>query len=247
MAVVYYLIIFSMLPFGGGKWQPILLACMAVSLGMIVFRLRGGTGSLLAWFVLVAAISRLDFLFLPWPAPLIVPVAFYIYMNRRHRWGIVTKWCPEAQEWRLGIIGYSVLGACSATLGLFIWYSLASPDLSRFAAMIPHLSWWMIIPAGLAFYCVNAAVEEWAFREILFKELSSTGFSISLVVLLQAISFGCLHWQGIPGGMAGVLLSGVYGVVQGWIRWRSGGLLAPWFSHVGADLVIFSLVLRGLA
>ncbi|WP_420075022.1 type II CAAX prenyl endopeptidase Rce1 family protein [Yersinia sp. 2542 StPb PI] len=71
--------------------------------------------------------------------------------------------------------------------------------------MIPHLSLWIIISAGVAFYCINAAVEKWVFRGILFKELSSERVSTEWVILLQAISFGCLHWQGIPGGKAGVL------------------------------------------
>ncbi|MBK5305034.1 MULTISPECIES: CPBP family intramembrane glutamic endopeptidase [Gammaproteobacteria] len=247
MITVYYLIIFSVLPFLEGGWQLTSMACAAILVGLVVTKVKAGSHSLFGLFVMVAAISRVEYFQLPWPVPLVVPIAAYAYIDSKRREKAGFKWWPGKEEWRASTWSYSILGAGCATLGLFVWYSIVSPDFSRFTAMIPHLSWWIIIPAGVAFYCINAAVEEWIFRGILFKELSFSGVSIGWIILFQAVSFGCLHWQGIPGGKAGVLLSGLYGVVQGWVRWRSGGLLAPWMSHVVADLVIFSLVLQSLA
>jgi membrane protease YdiL (CAAX protease family) len=246
MMAVYYLAIFSVLPFLDGRWQVTLVLSAAVLLGLVVGRVRGGRHSLFGLFVLIAAISRLEYFQLAWPVPLIVPIAVYAFVSLRYQEKSGLRWWPAKDEWRKSAWGYSILGAACATLGLCVWYVTVTPDLTRFTAMIPHLSWWVIIPAGIAFYCLNAAVEEWVFRGILFKELSVSGFAIGWIILMQAISFGCLHWQGIPGGKAGVLLSGLYGVVQGWLRWRSGGLLVPWMSHVAADLVIFSLVLQSL-
>lgn len=244
---LYYFIIFSVLPFLGGAWQLNFTFCALVLLGLVVEKVKGGRHSVLGLFVLVAILSRLECFHLVWPFPLIVPIALYALISSRRREKSGFKWWPGKEEWRASSCAYSILGAACATLGLCVWYATVSPDLSRFTAMIPNLSWWVIIPAGIAFYCLNAAVEEWVFRGILFKELSVSGVAIGWIILLQAISFGCLHWQGIPGGKAGVLLSGLYGIVQGWLRWRSGGLLVPWMSHVAADLVIFSLVLQSLA
>lgn len=246
MMNVYYLIIFSMLPFLDGSWQLTSISCIAVLVGLALTKIRGGILSLFGLFVIVAAICRVEYFQLPWPVPLIVPLAVYACIRLRQPEKTGFKWWPSKYEWRASTCFYSILGASSATFGLFVWYSVLSPDLSLFTALIPHLSLWIIITAGIAFYCINAAVEEWIFRGILFKELSSERVSTEWIILLQAISFGCLHWQGIPGGKAGVILSGLYGVIQGWIRWKSGGLLAPWISHLVADLVIFSLVLHSI-
>jgi len=239
-----YFLIFSILPFLSGDilWSIILLAIM---LSLMLFSMsRGNKFSLLSIFVITGIVSRISYLSIPWPIPLILPVIIYACFNSGRRL-IISCW-PDKKEFVFPTLFYALTGACCAALGLIVWHHVFKPDLSKFTALIPDFPLTVIIPIGVLFYCLNAVAEEIVFRGILFKELSATGMAFSTVIVFQAISFGFLHWQGIPGGVAGIVLTAVYGLVQGWIRWKSGGLLAPWLSHVFADLVIFTFVLHAL-
>ena len=58
-------------------------------------------------------------------------------------------------------------------------------------------------------------------------------------MILQASAFAILHFAaGFPNGIAGYLMTFVYGLILGYLRERTGGLLAPYVTHVVADLVI---------
>jgi membrane protease YdiL (CAAX protease family) len=62
-------------------------------------------------------------------------------------------------------------------------------------------------------------------------------------VALQAACFGAAHFvEGFPSGWLGFAMASVYGAMMGMVCRRSGGLLAPWIAHVGADLTIFALL-----
>jgi membrane protease YdiL (CAAX protease family) len=43
----------------------------------------------------------------------------------------------------------------------------------------------------------------------------------------------------------GICLATIYGVMLGWLRERSQGLLMPWATHIIADAVIFNFVIIG--
>ncbi len=60
--------------------------------------------------------------------------------------------------------------------------------------------------------------------------------------ILQAIPFGLLHLNGTPSGWLGVGMAFVYGLMLGSIKRRSQGMLAPFMTHVFADLTIFSML-----
>ena len=64
-----------------------------------------------------------------------------------------------------------------------------------------------------------------------------------MAIAIQALSFGIAHYGGFPRGALGVAMATSYGLMMGIIRHQSGGLLAPFLSHICADLVIFALVL----
>jgi len=67
---------------------------------------------------------------------------------------------------------------------------------------------------------------------------------ISLFV--QAWLFGAMHYlQGFPNGLWGIAMTVTYGVMLGWLRRRSQGMLTPWLAHVFADIVIF-IILVGI-
>jgi hypothetical protein len=155
-----------------------------------------------------------------------------------------------AQAWlRWGRFGRTVAAPCvalasGAGVGLVLWHVLAKPDLhDLFDRFVPKVGLPALILGGLLFSMVNAAVEEIAYRGILFDALRDVGLPIALAIGLQAAAFGTIHIAGFPRGWSGVGLATAYGAVLGAIRLRAGGMLAPWVAHVLTDLVIVSIVL----
>eukprot|EP00747_Dinoflagellata_sp_TGD_P167740 gnl/TRDRNA2_/TRDRNA2_192751_c0_seq1.p1 gnl/TRDRNA2_/TRDRNA2_192751_c0~~gnl/TRDRNA2_/TRDRNA2_192751_c0_seq1.p1 ORF type:complete len:312 (-),score=40.57 gnl/TRDRNA2_/TRDRNA2_192751_c0_seq1:106-1041(-) len=96
-----------------------------------------------------------------------------------------------------------------------------------------------------ALAAVNAVVEEVPFRGLLLRELEASGFHPYSANLCQAVSFGTLHWRGIPSGWAGVGLTTIYGAVMGWLAQTTGGLATPVSAHAFADLFIFAVLVGG--
>ena len=73
--------------------------------------------------------------------------------------------------------------------------------------------------------------------------ITEQGAPAAAIVGIQALSFGVAHIQGFPRGALGVALAAVYGLLLGVLRLRAGGLLAPVLAHIGADAVIYALIL----
>ncbi len=136
--------------------------------------------------------------------------------------------------------------ALLAALALVAWAWGTNPDLRSAAAMLPAWPWPLLVVAALGFSIVNAILEEVVFRGLLQGLLRSWLGPGLAPVLLQGAAFGVLHWHGVPSGPLGALMAGSWGVMLGWARRRSDGLLTPVIAHVGADVVIFAL-LAGLA
>jgi len=177
-----------------------------------------------------------------WPLYLLVPLTVY---------GILVAVFPSLRQslnWlRLGRLAPDILTLVLATIvvsgsALVIWYFAAQPDLGQFLRNMPRIATWLLPIAGLGFAMGNAAMEETIFRGVIMNALDSAFGTGIISVLLQAIPFGLLHKSGFPGGVWGMVLAFVYGVMQGAIRRRSQGMLAPWLAHVGADAVIFAII-----
>ncbi|MCA9710141.1 MAG: CPBP family intramembrane metalloprotease [Myxococcales bacterium] len=133
-----------------------------------------------------------------------------------------------------------------AAVALVAWALGTSPDLRQATAMVPAWPWPVLVAAGLGFSVVNALLEEVVFRGLL-QGLARSWLGPGLApLLLQGAAFGVLHWHGVPSGPLGALMAGSWGVMLGWARRRSQGLLTPVVAHVVADAVIFTLLV-GLA
>jgi len=153
---------------------------------------------------------------------------------------------------RLGRISKDVFVLMAAavlvsTVALIGWCMLMRPDLSLYFGQIPNMPLAVIPFAGLGFAIVNAVMEEFAFRGIILHAATSAVASAPVAIAIQAVAFGLFHYiGGFPNGIAGVLMTLIYGLLLGIVRVGSKGMMAPIVTHMFADLVIFSLLITFL-
>lgn len=181
--------------------------------------------------------------FRSWPFHLLVPLITY--------GGIVgaIAFLRRSVTWlHFGHLGHTVRLLVAVTIiisviALVIWYFAVRPDLNRYLLLLPDLPLWIFPFLAVGFAALNAAMEETIFRGIIMQAAESAMGIGYLSVIMQALSFGALHYRGgIPYGGWGVAMAFIYGIFLGVIRWRSRGLLAPWIAHVAANFAIFMLL-----
>ena len=131
-----------------------------------------------------------------------------------------------------------------STGALVVWNLICRPDLGPSRANIPPMPLWLLPLAGVAFALLNSAVEEAIFRGIFLQALDSAVGAGTISLVIQAVFFGWLHYSeiGFPRGLVGVAMASVYGLLLGYLRYRSQGMLAPWLAHAGTDIAIFTIV-----
>ena len=130
-----------------------------------------------------------------------------------------------------------------AAIALILWQQMTKPDLhDLFTTFVPHWPLHWLLLGALGFSMFNAAAEEIAYRGLVLAAIES-GFGAVPALLGQAIAFGTLHINGFPRGAIGVALASIYGVMMGFLRLRSRGLLVPWAAHVITDFVIAMILL----
>jgi membrane protease YdiL (CAAX protease family) len=90
------------------------------------------------------------------------------------------------------------------------------------------------------FAAINAFSEEVVYRGILQEAALRSGMSPAIAILLQAMGFASIHYaSGFPNGFLGYAMTLTYGAALGYQRHRTRGILVPYLTHIGADLVIF--------
>ena len=131
-----------------------------------------------------------------------------------------------------------------SSAALMVWNVICRPDLGPSRANIPPMPLWLLPLAGVAFALLNSAVEEAVFRGIFLQALDSAVGAGTISLVIQAVFFGWLHYSevGCPKGLAGVAMASVYGLLLGYLRYRSRGMLAPWLAHAGTDIAVFTIV-----
>ncbi len=178
-----------------------------------------------------------------WPFALLIPIFCY---------GIIVLIVPGLRTsvlWiRRGALDKNAAIAATiisitAGIALVLWFIILKPDLSVQLSHMPNMPIWLFPVAGVIFASGNAAMEEFAFRGIIMQALDSAGGTGIISVLVQAWLFGAMHYlQGFPKGAEGVIMTIAYGIMLGWLRQHSRGMLAPWISHLCADMVIFTIL-----
>jgi membrane protease YdiL (CAAX protease family) len=192
----------------------------------------------LIWLVLPQFFAAL----LVWPLYLLVPLLGYA----------LTVACVaplrRSVNWlRLGRGGWDVAAATVviivlASTALVLWYVLYKPELSRITEVLRNRSYTFLILIGVVFSIFNALLEEILFRGILYEALDAE-YGLWMAVVVQGVIFGIIHAQGFPNGVLGVVMASLYGVMLGWLRHFSGGMLWPFVAHIFADATIFLLLL----
>jgi membrane protease YdiL (CAAX protease family) len=117
------------------------------------------------------------------------------------------------------------------------------PDVYALAARLPGALPRNVILAGACLSVVNAVLEEVFFRGVIYDALESE-WGWRTAVIISGAFFGVLHIVGYPPGPSGAVMAGIYGIMLGWLRRRTGGLLWPTVAHVVADATIVGILVH---
>ncbi len=87
-------------------------------------------------------------------------------------------------------------------------------------------------------------------EEVVFRGIMMDAFEVeigrSAACIAQATAFGAIHNHGVPAGTSGMLAAGVFGLLMGIIRYRTGGFISVCFCHFIVDLVIATWAVKSL-
>jgi len=137
--------------------------------------------------------------------------------------------------------GVIILFAFLSIVSLTVWFIFHKGN--PHAKFIPGLPIPLLIPLGIGFAIINGCYEEGLFRSI-FLATFSEQLGFGWAILLQSIWFSFLHYQsGFPSGIIGIGLTFVFGLMMGYLVYRTKGLLVPIMTHAVADFSIFLLVI----
>lgn len=140
-------------------------------------------------------------------------------------------------------IGLFLITSLLASVALLVWAHWTH-NLGLAEKMVSGLQLypkWLLFILGIPLFALlNALAEELIYRGLLQEALQDIFRRRILVVFLQATAFAAAHFaSGFPNGMTGYLMVLVYGMMLGYLRERTGGLLVPVITHILADLTIF--------
>jgi membrane protease YdiL (CAAX protease family) len=140
-----------------------------------------------------------------------------------------------------GTIGIIFLISLLAIVSLAAWFIVLKEN--PYARFIPDVPMLFLIPLGIGFAIINAVHEEGIFRSI-FLAYFSREIGFGWAIVLQSIWFSFLHYQsGFPSGTIGIGLTFVFGLMMGYLVYRTKGVLVPIVIHALADFSIFLLVI----
>ena len=151
------------------------------------------------------------------------------------------SWARRGEVDRMTILLMGLTGVLS-TVALIAW-AFWTDNLGVGGKMVGsfvHYPLWQIVFLGIPIFAlVNAFAEEVVYRGVAQEALCRTYQSGTIVIFLQAIAFAAAHvLYGFPNGLVGYAMVFVYGGMLGYLRFRTNGMLAPYITHVLADLTI---------
>jgi membrane protease YdiL (CAAX protease family) len=135
--------------------------------------------------------------------------------------------------------GPGVLLVFALALAPFLYFTL-HPSFALSSRILRFFPWMIAVSA------LNAASEEYQFRNVLLAHLGNA-FSSTEAALLTAAYFGLGHYYGQPSGSLGVLMAGF----AGWLWARSmietRGFFWAFTTHMVQDIIIFAFLAMGSA
>jgi len=185
----------------------------------------------------------ISLLVFPWPLSFILPIIIYlsiIMFTDKSKYRI--QWMKAGYLNRITIM-IMIPTILLSSAALIIWVIVLKPDLSDLIKMVPVESVPGIILPGILFSVFNSLWEEIILKGILWNGLEIFISNALLINIFQAVLFGIMHFNGFPRGIIGAVLAGIYGLLIGFIRKNSNGLLAPVITHFFADAAIFGILI----
>ncbi|MEN6596071.1 MAG: CPBP family intramembrane glutamic endopeptidase [Clostridiaceae bacterium] len=95
------------------------------------------------------------------------------------------------------------------------------------------------LPLILLLAVVNSFCEGLVFRSAILSSLKGN-FAKTFALIMPALFFGIAHYEGIPGGILGAVMSAVLGYFISLGMYETEGFLSGWIIHALQDAAIFS-------
>lgn len=180
---------------------------------------------------------------LPWQATMMIALSLFALAGRA--WPALRPSRAWRSVGRVPLVWTGIVAGLTP-VALSTWVVLFRPDLGDVVEQyVPSVPLFLLVIGAVIFAFLNAGLEEVIWRGVMQDRLEAV-FGPQLAIVLQALSFGFQHAWGVPRGVAGVLLAGVWALMLGMLRRHAGGLLAPFIAHVVADATIAVIVLAFL-
>jgi len=135
-----------------------------------------------------------------------------------------------------------ILSSICAVASLLIWAQW-SDSLGHVASMIQSLKtapfWLVALVLIPLFSLLMSLAEEILYRGIMLDTVEELTGSAITAQVVQAATYGAFHYaKAFPNGSVGFVMVFAFGILLGYLRRRTKGLLAPYLVHVAADLTI---------
>jgi membrane protease YdiL (CAAX protease family) len=181
-----------------------------------------------------------------WPAG--PAIALLVTALVSWRTGRLTRWREWFRVGRIDGVAWVTIvavGVVSVAV-LVVWQSLFDGQLpSTYRQLTESVSPSMAIVGALGFTIVNGAIEDSIFFGVLLTPLLRH-LPSGLAVVMTAVTFGLAHFNGVPSGLVGIVLAATWALMLGYLRTRTGGMLATYLAHVVADATIVAVLIPPL-
>ncbi len=148
------------------------------------------------------------------------------------------KWLGIHKDWlswgRLAVISGLLISLGTILLTIItVTGASVKPDFSQLPALFPLI---------LVLALFNALCEGIMYRSAVLSSLKNS-LPQNQLMLVAATFFGIAHYYGAPGGIIGVVMSGLLGWYMCRSMFETRGFASSWIIHFMQDVVIFSTIL----
>lgn len=162
--------------------------------------------------------------------------------------GRLARWREWFRVGRIDAVSWLMIAAIAAlsAIALILWQSVLDGRLPPvYQQLTESVSPPVAVAGALGFAIVNGAIEDSIFFGVLLTPLLRH-FPAAPAVIMTAVAFGLAHFNGVPNGVVGVVLAGSWALMLGYLRMRTGGMLATYLAHVVADTTIVAILIPPL-